>query len=336
MDRTHRPVVALRHGQEHGQHLGPSNLADDHPLRIHPESGPHQVGERERSDAFGVGVSRLEGLVVGVQVVEAFQPDLERILDGDQSLLGIYLVEKTAQHRGLAGTGSTGDDHVRPRPHGSSQEAGQEVVAHVALDKLIDAMDVEVVPADADRGPPRNSHERVEAVAVGELEVQLRLGVVPASFAAAEPSGRGGDQLDQVVVGLGDRWSRDLRAISQVEPDPIGPGDVNVADRRVIEERLEPSEAVQPVEHGGADRVLVSLGEGCPSFGVGSAGQTAKLIGEEFAGEGAFIRRCETTVSRVLLSGMRRGERLADRPMKCLDDREMRLLDPPGPAVAVG
>ncbi len=77
MDRAHGPVVALRHRQEHREDLGAPNLTDDHPLRVHPQCGSDQVGECEGSDPLGVGLASFEGLVVGVELVEAFEADLE-------------------------------------------------------------------------------------------------------------------------------------------------------------------------------------------------------------------------------------------------------------------
>ena len=88
VDRAHRAVVALAHGQEHGKHLGAPHLADDHPVGVHPKAGAHDVGEGERADALGVGLAGLEGLVVGMEVVEVLEADLERVLDRDEPLLG--------------------------------------------------------------------------------------------------------------------------------------------------------------------------------------------------------------------------------------------------------
>ena len=41
---------------------------------------------------------------------------------------------------------------------------------------------------------------------------------------------------------------RTLRAVAQLEPGAVVAGDVDVADVRVVEQRLEPAEAVEPVE----------------------------------------------------------------------------------------
>jgi len=44
---------------------------------VHAERGANEVGEGDCADAFGVGLAGFERLVVGVEVLEAFQADLE-------------------------------------------------------------------------------------------------------------------------------------------------------------------------------------------------------------------------------------------------------------------
>ena len=115
-----------------GQDLGAADLADDHPLGVHAQRGADEVGEGERADAFGVGLAGLERLVVGVEVLEAFEADLEGVLDRDEPLVGRDLVDEAAQGRGLPGAGAAGDDQVRSGPHRRGEEAGEQVVAHAA------------------------------------------------------------------------------------------------------------------------------------------------------------------------------------------------------------
>src|SRR3546814_5571858 len=85
--------------------------------------------------------------------------------------------------------------------------------------------------------------------------------MVPPTFTAAEATGGGGDQLDQVVVGRGHRWAPDLCAVAEGEPDPVGAGDVDVTDGGIIEQGLQTGQSVQPVEHRGCDRILGGLVE---------------------------------------------------------------------------
>ncbi len=114
VDGAHRPVVALRHGEHHRQRLGAADLADDDPVGLHPQPRPHQAVHRELADAFEVGVAGFEVDVVGVQLGEVVEADLEGVLDGDDPLGRGDLVDQATQQRGLAGAGAAGDDHVEP------------------------------------------------------------------------------------------------------------------------------------------------------------------------------------------------------------------------------
>jgi hypothetical protein len=77
MDRAHRAVVALRHRQQHRQDLLTADLADDHPIGVHAKRLAHELGEGELRRSFGVGLPGLEAFVVGVEIVEPVEPDLE-------------------------------------------------------------------------------------------------------------------------------------------------------------------------------------------------------------------------------------------------------------------
>ncbi|MEZ5265166.1 MAG: hypothetical protein R2755_26080 [Acidimicrobiales bacterium] len=77
VDGAHRAVVALRHREHHRQHLGAADLADDHPVGLHPQTRAHQAVHGELADAFDVGFSSFEIDPVGVQGGEVVETDLE-------------------------------------------------------------------------------------------------------------------------------------------------------------------------------------------------------------------------------------------------------------------
>ena len=114
VDSAHRPVVALRHRQHHRERLSAPNLSDDDTVGLHAKAGPNESMHRELADAFEVRISRFEVDAVGVQVSEVFEPDLQRIFDGDNSFVGWHLVEEATQQCRLSGPGTTGNDHVEP------------------------------------------------------------------------------------------------------------------------------------------------------------------------------------------------------------------------------
>src|SRR5690606_9812118 len=117
-------------------------------------------------------------------------------------------------------------------------EVGEVGIDRAALDELGEPTDGEVVAADGDHGTSGDGHQRVEPVAVGQLHVELGVGVVPAAFRAAEPPGSSGDQLDQLGVRVGDGGPADLRTVPSFEPDAGVTGDVDVTDVGIVEERL--------------------------------------------------------------------------------------------------
>ena len=72
--RVHRAAAALVTGVERGEqvdHLGAAHLADDEPVRPHPQRLADQVAQADRARALGVGGPRLEPddvRVVGAQL----------------------------------------------------------------------------------------------------------------------------------------------------------------------------------------------------------------------------------------------------------------------------
>ncbi len=130
---AHRPVVALAHGQEHGQHLLAADLADAYPLRVHAQPRAHEVGHGELADAFDVGRSGLQGHDVRVKIPEAIQAQLEAVLDGDDALVLVDLVHEATHDRGLAGARPARNDHVARGLDGTAEEVLQAVVDHPQL-----------------------------------------------------------------------------------------------------------------------------------------------------------------------------------------------------------
>ena len=81
------PSLPWRHGVQHRDDLGAADLADDHPVRGHPQRPPHQLGQGDLPLALDVGLPRLHRDDVGVGAGVPVQAQLERVLDGDQPLV---------------------------------------------------------------------------------------------------------------------------------------------------------------------------------------------------------------------------------------------------------
>ena len=331
MDRTHRSVVALAHGEEHREDLGAANLADDDPLRVHAQRRADELGEAEGPDAFGVGFTGFERLVVGVEVLEALESDLQGVLDCDEALVGWDLVDQAPQGRGLPGAGSAGHDDVGPSPHRSRQEAGRQVVAHAELDELGHAVDVEVVAADRHRRATRHRHEGMKAITVRELQVQLRVRVIPATLAATDAPRRGGDQLDEILVGVRHGGPADLRAVAQVEPDPQRARDVDVPDVWVVEQWLEAGEPVDAVQDSRGDLRFGGLVERHAPVRVRGRCQLAKFVGHQLASQRTFIGWREPPPPSLLVRHMGRGQCLANAVVQVGNQRRIDPVALPRP-----
>src|SRR3546814_587824 len=117
------------------------------------------------------------------------------------------------------------------------------------------------------------------------------MSVVPAAFASAEAARCGGDEIDQVVVGVRDGWPTDFGPVAHVEPHAPGAGDVDVPHLRVVEQRLKPGEAVDAVEHRGGDLRFGCLVEGRPTVAVRARGEVSQLVAYQLASQRPFVAR---------------------------------------------
>ena len=152
----------------------------------------------------------------------------------------------------------------------------------------------------------------MEPVAVPQLEVELWLGVIPSALTPTYAPGGRGDELDEIVVGVGDSGPADLGSISQVQPDALSARDVDVSDLGVVEERLKTSETVDAVEHRGCDHGFGGLVERRPAIGVGVLREMAEVICHELAGQCPLVTRREPATACFLVGYVGCGERLTD------------------------
>jgi hypothetical protein len=122
--RGQRPVVPGVHRLQHVERLTASDLADDDPVRPHPQRVANEVANRDLALALHIGRSRLETDDVGLA-----QAELGRVLDRDHAFAVGDERRQHAQQRRLSRARAAGDDHVRtptnagreerehPRPH---------------------------------------------------------------------------------------------------------------------------------------------------------------------------------------------------------------------------
>ena len=215
----------------------------------------------------------------------------------------------------LPGARAAGHDDVAPRPHRRPQEGADGLVPQAPVDQLAHPVNGEVVAADRDRGPAGDGHQGMQAVAIGQPEVQLGMGVVPPSLGPADPAGGSGDQLDHLLVAFGDGRTAHLAAVAHEQPGRLRTRDVDVADLGVVQERLQASEAVEAVEHRGGERFLGELRQRRAASGQRLAGQAAQLVGDQLAGQGSLVVGRQPLAAGRLVGGMALGQRLAHSGM---------------------
>ncbi len=105
---------------------------------------------------------------------------------------------------------------------------------------------LEAVTTDDHRRPGRHLDRREQPRAVGELEVQLRVGGVEPALGPARSRGRPPDQLDQLVVGRHHGRHRDPAPVTELEPHRFVAADVDVVDVGVVEQRLDAARTRAP------------------------------------------------------------------------------------------
>ena len=123
--------VAGVHRLQHVERLTAADLADDDPVRAHPERVAHQVADRDLATSLHVRGAGLERDDMRLR-----EPELRSVLDRDQALLVGDEARQHPEERGLAAPGAAADHDVgatsdarREEPERARPDAagGQEV-----------------------------------------------------------------------------------------------------------------------------------------------------------------------------------------------------------------
>ena len=143
------------------------------------------------------------------------RPELERPLDRDEPLLRRDLVGERAQQGRLPGVRRAGDHDVLARQHRGRQEAG-----HVGRDRaepheVVEVHAREPRATDRDRRAGAHVHDRRQAAAVRQAQVELRVGRVERAARQARVRAEDLHELDQLVVGVRDRLPALLAAVAR-------------------------------------------------------------------------------------------------------------------------
>src|SRR5665811_2137419 len=104
--------MASVHGLEHVERLAAAHLAYHDAIRTHPKRVANQVADRDLALAFDVGWSCFE-----TNEVPLVQLQLDRVLDGHDSLVLGDETRHDIEQGGLACASSAADQDVEPSPH---------------------------------------------------------------------------------------------------------------------------------------------------------------------------------------------------------------------------
>jgi hypothetical protein len=230
-----RPVVARVEGLQHVERLGPAHLADDDAIGSHAERGAHQVAHAHRADPLGVRGPRLEA-----HDVLLLEPQLGRLLDGHDALVGPDRAGQRVEQARLAGARATGDDDVGA----AGDEAAAQVGRCAVEPEVVEVERAGREPADRDARPIgcQRRQDGVEPRSVGEAGVDHRRRAVETQ---AERSDNAlGDATHGIVV---EREGDPLEAAVTLHVAAAAAVQHDLADRAVGEQRLDRSEAAHVV-----------------------------------------------------------------------------------------
>ena len=130
-------------------------------------------------------------------------------LEGADRLERVDLGAQGADQRGLAGSLRAGDDDELASPHRGAQERGRDRRQHVSVDEVVERDLHQPVASDHDRRSRRHPRRGGEPRAAVEPQVQPRLGLGEAAGVDLAARGKEDQEVDQLLVGVGDRWAVD-------------------------------------------------------------------------------------------------------------------------------
>ena len=291
------------------------DLADDEAVRAHPEGVRHEITDVEQARVRLarreiVRVERLE-----VEAVRVLERELGRVLDDADPLGLVEQVRDRAQERRLAGTRLARDQDVRARTHEAGHDLRHRRVEPALLDpaasvpaagREVEAQAVEL--ADREVRPADGRDDGVHARSVGHPRIDHR--VRDRQLATGEGGDPLGD-LDDLARGP-ERHRRPLEAAGALDEDLVRAVDEDVADQRVVDERLQWTETadggLDRGHQGGRRRELeVRLGEDVadrasePRLLLGRPAERVEILGRQARHEQASDRAQRRGRDRALI-----------------------------------
>ncbi len=238
----HRAFVAGVHRLQHVEGFLAAALAEDDAVGPHAQRVLHQFALTDFALAFDIGRPRFHAADMRL-----LQLKLGGVFDGDQALFFRDEGGQRIEHGGLAGAGAAGNDrgdarlHRRPEQLGHRRTQRADFHQPAEVERLLGKFaDRDQGAVDADR-----PHRHVDARAVLQARVAKRMRFVDAA------ADRGHDFIDdaqQVILVLEAHRQR-LKYAAALHINAFVAVDQDVADGRVLEQRLERTQTGHLVEN---------------------------------------------------------------------------------------
>ena len=244
---------AQRHEQV--ERLRPAHLADDQPVRAHPQRVAHEPADRDLAAALQVRRPRLEP-----HHVRQREPQLGRVLDRHHALGGIDERGERAERRRLARAGAAADQQraARARPRGRGSRAAAASASRARRRSA--------------GAKPRGRKRRIvssgpSSASGGSTTFTREPSGSRASHSGSASSARrpSGARIRSIAwrssASLAKRTSVCASRPAALDPHRRGPADEQLVDGRVAQQRLqrpEPDRRARPPARRAAARVAAS------------------------------------------------------------------------------
>ena len=286
-----RPAHGV-HRVEHGGDLPGANLTDQH--------AAHGLAQHVGEDAFQgdlPGGSPVQADIAmsfagldgddPVELAGLVQPQLPLGLHGGEPLPAGDLGGHRPHQRGLARVRRADDDDVQFRVDQRGQELPQDRVDRAQGHHVVEVDLLGAVPADHQHRRRGDHMHRRKAVAVGQTQVQRRLGGGQSTLVLA---GGGGalDHLQQLGVTVRGEGAGLDAAVGEFDANPPVAVDHHVLDPRVADDGLQPAEPEQVGQHRVEQNLLLLVTDALPG-GTSGIDVGADHLGGDVLTDGAAI-----------------------------------------------
>ena len=227
MDGRHRAVVAAVQRLQHVERLGAAHLADDDPVRAHPERVADELPDRDLALSLEVRRSALEPQDVGL-----LEPKLRRVLDRDDPLAVGDQRRKHVSRVVLPEPVPPLTTRLRARPHAHREERASSGVSVPFSTRSSSVKPWRRKRLIVSSGPSRLSGGMTQLTREPSGSRASTSGLASST---RRPSGLE-DPLDQVHQLLARRRTRlgPLDPARALDPNGAGPVDHDLVDLRVV------------------------------------------------------------------------------------------------------